>query len=252
MSLASYSIDQEAITQAKPDKPPGQDKKGDDDAFQDMPLLIDFFAGELHSSSLPLRDSDRGITVFAGRRWGIVLEIQKNISNPYLILNLGDRLTDNREYPGDPNPAADGPDEGDFGNYLDFAPEPILDPTGRIYEPRFMVGERVPIKDSLAISIDTGAKLYFKDAMGQTYHLFWGPDAQPGGAQRTNPLAPPVTVYRRHAEGESPRNWDVYTNADSSDRYNKHTAFLWLLSKGWTLDYCGAYDVSFSYHAEEE
>ena len=147
---------------------------------------------------------------------------------------------------GDPNPADDG------GNFNDFGPPPFLDSSKRIYEPQLVVGERVQIKDMTADDLGTIAKLFFKDATGQTYHLFWGPDAQPGGAQRTNPSAPPVTVYRRHAEGESPHNWDVYTNADSGDRANKHTAFLWLLSKGWILDYCGAYHVSFIYHAEEE
>jgi len=70
----------------KPDKPPGKGKKGDEGAFQDMPLCIDFDSGQLIPNVDPLCDSSRGITAFAGRRWSIVLEIHKKISDPYLIL----------------------------------------------------------------------------------------------------------------------------------------------------------------------
>lgn len=263
LSLASYSIDQEAITQAKPDKPPGQDKKGDD-AFQDMPLFIDYFAGELHSSSLPLRDSERGITAFAGRRRTIFLEINKNISNPHLYLTLGNRLTAD---PEDPDPANDGPEPGDYGNYPDFAPPPDLDlggnPAGAIIGPEFMAGVGVNIKDMIEDYLPTMARLHFKDAQGRTYYLFWGPGPWAGGKLWTNPdplSAPHVIVDRLHeitGDGVilSPRHWNALTHAEvgnENPRENKHTAFLWLISKGWIPDYCGAFNVSFSYHAQEE
>ena len=109
-------------------------------------------------------------------------------------------------------------------------------------------------------SIGTTARLRFKDDNGEEYHLFWGPGPWPGGKRWTNPSAqsaPFVSVQRNLDVGEiDPKsNWNVNTNEEIGEfnlRKGMHTAFLWLLSKPYTFDYCGAYDVSFSYIATEE
>jgi hypothetical protein len=251
---------QKKETKGKPDKPPGQGKKGDD-AFQDMPLCIVFGPGEeigpLVTNDNPLCDSISGVTAFAGRRWGIGFEIHKNTSDPSFFLTLGDRLPVDT---GDPNPATDG------GYYEYFCDPPDLGDDGRIFVPQFGVGvgkECPNIKDMpINTPLPTDAQLIFEDDDGDEYHLFWGPGPWPGDNPWTNPSAPDVKVVRNHdiiIVGDDQSNWNVTTNkedridpADETGYEDVHTAFLWKLSKPWTWDYCGAFDVSFSYFAIEE
>jgi hypothetical protein len=200
-----------------------------------------------------LCDSISGVTAFAGRRWGVGLEINKNISNPYLILSLGNPLT---RILGDLDPKTDG---GYYdGDGQDPCPLPFLY-DGVISEPQFVVGEGLVLVNIKNMGVgehwDTVARLIFKDAKGLTYHLFWGSGLMPGGFRLTNESAPDVYVVRNADEDEGgKRNWYVTTNAEEEGppREGLHTAFLWKLSKPWTFDYCGAFDVSFSYTAIEE
>lgn len=254
-------IEGQVKTQDKPDTPPGKDKKGDDDAFKDMPVCISLGPGEINEiGSKSLCDSTKGVTAFAGRRWGIGVSINKNTSNPSLSLTLGERLDEEN---GDPFPRSD-----------DY--EPNFDVSGRMSEPELWagVGKECPnIKDMpLPPSSEedppnwilTEAELRFRDDNGNVYHLFWGPGLWPGDRPWTNdnPLLAPEVYIERNADKPTPvgdhRNWDVYTQAgevvegDGNPRAGKNTAFLWVRLAGWTWVYCGAYDVPFSFYAEEE
>jgi len=94
------------------------------------------------------------------------------------------------------------------------------------------------------------ARLYFKDDSGLLYMLCWGPAPMPGGFQQTNPSAPWVEVIRNE-DADGLRNWDVTTIGENRGVGDVHTAFLWASIDGpW--EYCGAFDVSFSYFAIQE
>lgn len=230
-------------------KPPG---KGEI-SFQNMPLCILSLAGKIGKlGNNSLCDSVGGVTAFAGRQWSISLEIHKNTSDPSLTLSLDSQL--GHIEGSDPNPLTDGGYYNGRDDPTDPCPTPTLLDGGRIFGPQFAVGVGISldnIKDMEPGEYkEVEAELIFKDDYGDEYHLFWGPGLFPGGIERTNPSAPDVYVVR-NSDANGKRNWLVYTQAESA-RGNAHTAFLWKLSKPWTWDYCGAYNVSFSYTAIEE
>ncbi len=232
LSMAFISSAQMSV-QKKPIKPPSDD-------FQDMPLCIDFLTGDLNPNIDPLCNSSRGITAYAGRRRTINLTIRKNVKDPYLTMSLGGYLTAEL---GDPDPANDGGDLPVLGPY------PVLS-AGRISSPELQVGIEVNIKDMEFTEIGTNARLYFEDESGLLYMLCWGPAPMPGGFQRTNPNAPFVSVTRND-DAAGKRNWNVTTLDQDRGLYlDVHTAFLWVSIGPW--EYCGAFDVSFSYFAIQE
>lgn len=217
----------------KPEKKPG--KPGGNDS-QDMPLCIDF-EGQLTASVDPLCDSGKGVDVYAGRNWGITIKIHKKTRDPYLIVS--------------PAPLPLNPMDGDPGLTTGFLP--VLGSNGRISEPEFTVSVGVNVKD-MAIGADhwTNGRLRFKDDYGTFFTIFWGPYVLPDGRWRTNPSAPAIHIHRND-DADGKRNWSVMTQEDEGARSGYHTAFLWGLTPGSDLmQYCGAYQVSFSYFAIEE